>query len=71
MTARGWLLFAAMSIIWGVPYLLIKVSVVGMDPAFLVLARTAIGAAVLLPIAAHRGQIGRHCAAGAGWPRSP
>ena len=27
MTRRGWLLFAAMSLIWGVPYLLIKVAV--------------------------------------------
>jgi drug/metabolite transporter (DMT)-like permease len=58
VTARGWLLFAAMSIIWGVPYLLIKVAVVGMAPPFVVFARTAIGAVVLLPIAARRGQIG-------------
>ena len=27
MSARGWLLFAAMSVIWGIPYLLIKISV--------------------------------------------
>jgi hypothetical protein len=25
VTARGWGLFAAMSVIWGIPYLLIKV----------------------------------------------
>ena len=25
MSARGWLLFAAMGVIWGIPYLLIKI----------------------------------------------
>src|SRR3979490_3037937 len=39
-----------MSIIWGIPYLLIKVAVEGVSVPVLVLARTAIGAAVLLPV---------------------
>ncbi|NUR31671.1 MAG: DMT family transporter [Catenulispora sp.] len=54
MSKRGWLLFAAMSVIWGIPYLLIKVALEGMPAAFIVFARTAIGAAVLLPVAMKR-----------------
>ena len=27
MTRRGWVLFGALSLIWGVPYLLIKIAV--------------------------------------------
>jgi drug/metabolite transporter (DMT)-like permease len=57
MTARGWVLFASMCVIWGVPYLLIKVAVEDVSPAMLVLARTAIGAALLLPIAAVRDEL--------------
>jgi drug/metabolite transporter (DMT)-like permease len=54
ITRRGWLLFAAMCVIWGIPYLLIKVAVRDLSPATLVLCRTGIGALILLPIAASR-----------------
>lgn len=47
-------MFAAMSVIWGIPYLLIKIAVEGVSVPVLVLARTAIGAAVLLPLALSR-----------------
>jgi drug/metabolite transporter (DMT)-like permease len=47
-------LFAAMSIIWGIPYLMIKVAVEGVSVPVLVLARTAVGAAVLLPLVMSR-----------------
>ena len=57
MSRRGWLLFAAMSVIWGIPYLLIKVAVGGVAPPVLVLARVAIGAALLLPIAIRRREL--------------
>ena len=57
MTARGWLLFASMCVIWGIPYLLIKVAVEDVSPAMLVLARTSIAAALLLPIAAARDEL--------------
>lgn len=57
MFKRGWLLFGAMSLIWGIPYMLIKVALEGMPAPFLVFARTAIGALVLLPIALRRGQV--------------
>ncbi|GAB7071162.1 DMT family transporter [Mycolicibacterium hodleri] len=48
------MLFAAMSVIWGIPYLLIKIAVDGVSAPVLVFARTAIGAAVLIPLALSR-----------------
>jgi drug/metabolite transporter (DMT)-like permease len=54
VSRRGWLLFAAMSVIWGIPYLLIKIAIEGVSAPVLVFARTAIGAAVLLPLAMSR-----------------
>ena len=57
MSRRGWLLFAAMGLIWGIPYLLIKVAVGGVEPPVLVLARVSIGAAILLPIAIRRREL--------------
>jgi drug/metabolite transporter (DMT)-like permease len=57
MTRRGWLLFAAMSVIWGVPYLMIRVAVRDLSPATLVGARTALAALILLPLAAQRKQL--------------
>jgi drug/metabolite transporter (DMT)-like permease len=57
MSRRGALLFAAMCVIWGIPYLLIKVAVEDMSPAMLVLGRTAIAAALLLPIAIGRREL--------------
>jgi len=50
-------LFAAMSVIWGVPYLLIKVAVGGVPVPVLVLARVSLGVALLLPIAVRRKQL--------------
>ena len=57
MTSRGTVLFAAMCVIWGVPYLLIKVAVDEISPSMLVLARTALAALLLLPIAAMRREL--------------
>src|SRR6266568_4756350 len=48
VSRRGWVLFAMMSVIWGVPYLLIKVADTGVSVPVLVFARVAIGSAVLL-----------------------
>ncbi len=47
-----------MGIIWGIPYLLIKVAVDELSPASLVFLRTATGTLLLLPIAIRRGAIG-------------
>jgi drug/metabolite transporter (DMT)-like permease len=55
MSKRGWLLFAALSVIWGIPYLLIKVSLRDLTPGTLVFARTGIAALLLVPLAAKRG----------------
>jgi drug/metabolite transporter (DMT)-like permease len=55
---RSWLLFAAMCIIWGIPYLLIRVAVRDVTPGALVFARTAIGGLILLPIALAKGGFG-------------
>jgi drug/metabolite transporter (DMT)-like permease len=55
VSARAWVLFAAMSLIWGVPYLFIKIAVDdGVPPLFVAWSRVALGSLVLLPIAAHR-----------------
>jgi drug/metabolite transporter (DMT)-like permease len=55
MTRKGLLLFATMCLIWGIPYLLIRVAVGEISPGMLVFTRTAIGALVLMPIAIARG----------------
>ena len=49
------ILFALMAVIWGVPYLLIRVAVEEVAPSVVVFGRCAIGAALLLPIVALRG----------------
>jgi drug/metabolite transporter (DMT)-like permease len=57
MSRRSWVLFVAMCVIWGLPYLLIRIAVRDLDPAAVVFARTAIGALLLLPIAIWRGTL--------------
>jgi drug/metabolite transporter (DMT)-like permease len=55
VTRRGWALFIAMGVIWGLPYLLIKVAIAELTPSSLVFFRTAIGALILLPLVLGRG----------------
>ncbi|MGI8846703.1 MAG: DMT family transporter [Candidatus Dormibacteria bacterium] len=55
MSRRGWALFSAMCVIWGIPYLLIKVAVDVLNPVTLVFLRTGVGALILLPLAQRRG----------------
>jgi drug/metabolite transporter (DMT)-like permease len=57
MTRRAWLMFAAVSLLWGVPYLLIKVAVAELPPVTVAFARVAMAAAVLWPVAARRGAL--------------
>src|SRR5579875_356165 len=52
------MLFAAMCVVWGVPYLLIRVAVRDFSPGTLVFARTALGGLVLLPFALRSGALG-------------
>jgi len=46
-----------MCLIWGIPYLLIKVAVSDISPVTLVFFRTVIGALILVPIALARGNL--------------
>jgi drug/metabolite transporter (DMT)-like permease len=57
MSRQNWLLFSAMCVIWGIPYLLIRIAVRDLSPADLVFARTGIAALLLLPIAWWRDEL--------------
>lgn len=57
VTGRGWLLYAAMAVLWGMPYLFIKEAVDTLSPAAVVAGRTLLGAAILLPLALRRGAL--------------
>lgn len=57
MDRRAGLLFVALGFAWGIPYLLIKVSVEELSPAVLVFARTALAALILMPIALSQGVV--------------
>jgi drug/metabolite transporter (DMT)-like permease len=54
VSRRGLALFVAMCVIWGIPYLLIKVSLEGFSPVALVFVRFVLGAVILVPIALTR-----------------
>ena len=54
MTRRGIVLFGLMAVIWGIPYLFIRVAVSEISPATLVFGRTSIAALILVPIALTR-----------------
>jgi drug/metabolite transporter (DMT)-like permease len=67
MTTRGWLAFAAMSLVWGIPYLFIKIAVDdGVPPAFVAWARVVLATVVLLALAWRAGVLGP--LRGRGWP---
>src|SRR6201995_1189485 len=51
VSRKGWVLFAVMCLVWGIPYLFIKVAVEQVSVPVVVFARTAIGALILLPLA--------------------
>jgi drug/metabolite transporter (DMT)-like permease len=57
VSRRALALFVVMCVIWGIPYLFIKVAVSGMTPASLVFLRTGIGAVLLVPLAAARREL--------------
>ncbi|MDR6868988.1 drug/metabolite transporter (DMT)-like permease [Microbacterium resistens] len=56
-TRRGWLLFGAMALLWGVPYLFISVAVESFSPPAVVAGRTLIAALLLLPFAIRSGAL--------------
>lgn len=59
MTARGWFLFSLMGVVWGIPYLMIKVAVDSVSPTMVVFTRCALGAVLLLPFALRQGGLTR------------
>jgi drug/metabolite transporter (DMT)-like permease len=50
-------LFSAMALIWGTPYLLISVAVESLSPPAVVAGRTGIAAIILLPLALRQGSL--------------
>lgn len=51
MNRRAWLLLAVMSVLWGIPYMFIKIAVEELSAPVIVAGRTAIAALVLIPVA--------------------
>jgi drug/metabolite transporter (DMT)-like permease len=63
---RAWGAFAALGLIWGLPYFFIKLSVQELSPVVVAFGRVALGTVILLPIAWRRGalrSLGKHKAA--------
>lgn len=56
-TTRGWLLFGAMGMLWGIPYLLISIAVESYSPPAIVAGRALIAVALLLPFAIRSGAL--------------
>ncbi len=57
MSARSWVAFAALGVIWGIPYFFIKVAVEELSPFVIAWGRVTLAALFLLPIAWHRGAL--------------
>src|ERR1700688_2670309 len=51
MSGRAWMAFAALGVIWGLPYFFIKLAVQGMSPFVVAWSRLVLAAVILLPIA--------------------
>ena len=57
MTWRGWTAFAALGIIWGLPYFFIKIAVQEVSPFALAFVRVLLATLILMPIAWRRGAL--------------
>ncbi|MEJ7891826.1 MAG: DMT family transporter [Solirubrobacteraceae bacterium] len=57
MGQRAWILLWLLALIWGASYLFIKLGLEDLEPVFLVFVRLALGAAVLVALAASRGAL--------------
>ena len=55
MTWRTWITFCVLCVVWGIPYFFIKLALTDLSPACVAWSRITLGAAVLVPIAWHRG----------------
>ncbi len=56
MNRRAWVLFAIMGVIWGLPYIFIKIALRELTPETIILFRCALGGIVLLPFAIREGR---------------
>ena len=54
MSRKGWALFGLVGVLWGVPYLFMKVAVEELATPVIVFSRLFIGAVVLIPLALHQ-----------------
>jgi drug/metabolite transporter (DMT)-like permease len=54
---RVWTAFAALGVIWGVPYFFIKLAVAEISPLLVAFVRVGLAAAILVPIAWRRGAL--------------
>lgn len=52
-----WALLLALTVMWGSAFLLVKVAVAGIPPGWVVTARLLLAAALLMPLAAWRGEL--------------
>jgi drug/metabolite transporter (DMT)-like permease len=59
VSRKGWLLFISLCVIWGLPYLFIRIAVRELPPPALVFLRTAPAALLLLPFALRSGEVRR------------
>ncbi len=59
MSRRGWILFVALCVLWGMPYMFTRIAVREVEPATLVFLRTLPAALMLAPLAAHRRELRR------------
>jgi drug/metabolite transporter (DMT)-like permease len=57
MSWRGWLAFAGLGVIWGVPYFFIRLAVQEVSPFVIAWSRVTLAALILLPVAWHRGAL--------------
>ena len=57
MSRRGWLIFGALGLVWGLPYLFIKIAVADLAPPVIVFGRVFLGALVLIPVAWRSGAL--------------
>lgn len=57
MSWRAWAAFAALGLIWGVPYFFIRIAVMEVEPLLVAWGRLTLAALVLLPVAWYRGAL--------------
>ncbi|MEA2306437.1 MAG: hypothetical protein QOH43_3717 [Solirubrobacteraceae bacterium] len=57
MSRRSWILMAVLAATWGASYMFIKIGLRDFSAGFIVCARTALAALVLLPVAVRRGAL--------------